>query len=66
MKMTPIFDRHGETVAWLLDDTVRDLSGHPVAFIQWDSLFDYDSRLLGRFSNGFFRDLWGQRRGVRR
>lgn len=55
----PIFDRSGATVGWLLDDTVRDLSGRAVAFISSGALFSYRPEHLGYFSDGFFRDRQG-------
>src|SRR4051794_11326945 len=52
--MEPIFDKDGKTVAWLLEDTVRDLAGHPAAFIRGEDIFDYYGRHLGRLHDGYF------------
>ncbi|WP_442892008.1 4-fold beta flower protein [Chryseobacterium sp. VD8] len=58
--MTPIYDRHGRTIAWINNNFIYHLSGRQVlAFINNNSVFTYGSRHLGRFSNGFFRDRNG-------
>jgi hypothetical protein len=58
--MEPIFDKNGQTVAWLNNEYIYSLSGRNVlAFLNNQSVFTYGSKYLGTFNNGFFRDKKG-------
>jgi hypothetical protein len=43
-------------VAWLNGDTVHDLDGNGIAFVQGAAVYDYSGQQIGYFNNGYFRD----------
>jgi hypothetical protein len=57
--MTPVFDRLGAVVGWVLDDRILDRGGRHRAFIHGSAVYGYDSRYRGTFKRGFFRDRSG-------
>jgi len=57
--MQAVFDRRGVTVGWIDDERVLDLRVQHRAFVRGSALFGYDTRYLGTFSGGFFRDRAG-------
>jgi hypothetical protein len=57
--MTPIFDRRGVVVAWLMDERILDRRGRHRAFLRGASVYGYDRRHRGTFKRSFFRDRHG-------
>ena len=51
--MEPIFDRHGQVIAWLNDGVVFDRNNQYRAFVRDGAIYTYPGRYLGRFENGF-------------
>ena len=58
--MEPIFDRHGEAVAWLREDIIFDAYGNARALIRGEQVYNYSATTLGTHSRGYFRDRRGQ------
>jgi len=55
--MDAVFDRHGQTIAWLHRDFIYNLNGtQALAFIYGGAVFNYSNTLLGFFNDGFVRD----------
>jgi hypothetical protein len=54
--MEPIFDRHGETVAWRHRDFIYDPKGKARALVRQRTVFTFQGKFLGRFEDGFYRD----------
>jgi len=57
--MSPIYGRTGAVVAWVNGDRIISLEGQHLAFIRNEAVYSYQSRYLGRFFGGFFRDHSG-------
>jgi hypothetical protein len=58
--MKPIYNRHGQLVAWLNRTYLHDLSGAQLwLFIGDGAVFTYKGRHVGGFTNGYFRDKDG-------
>jgi hypothetical protein len=55
----PIYDRHGQPVGWLQEDTVRQLDGDIVAFVCGEAVYDNTGACVGFIHNRYFRDLHG-------
>jgi len=55
----PLFDRKGQTVAWIQDDRILNRAGEHIAFLSNESVVDYAGRHLGVFRGGFVRDHAG-------
>lgn len=57
----PIFDRRAKLVAWFSDDgVIYSLKNQPIAHVANFAVFTYESRHLGYFDRGFFRDRKGR------
>jgi len=57
--MTPIFDRHGKTVGWLVSGVIFGPHHQPQAFVRRNAVFSFSGRHLGRVETGFIRDREG-------
>ena len=57
--MTPIYDANGRVCAWLLDDTLRNLSGRVIAFLRDEHIYGVTGRHLGIWDDGNIRDHRG-------
>jgi hypothetical protein len=55
----PIFDAYGVVVAWFSRDVLYDLHGYAVAFIRYKAVYGYDGVQVGFFSDGLFREGYG-------
>ncbi|MFJ6654688.1 4-fold beta flower protein [Micrococcus luteus] len=57
--MEALFDRNGYTCAWMKDDTLFDLAGRVVAYIDQTQVFGRQGRHFGRLVEGNVRDHHG-------
>lgn len=57
--MEPIFRSNGSVCAWKTGNTVRNMQGNTIAFINKEHVFSPNGITLGRFFNGYFWDLNG-------
>lgn len=57
--MEPIYTRSGAVVGWLHQQRVIDRYNNYRGFLHNNALYSMNGQYLGRFNNGFFRDLFG-------
>jgi hypothetical protein len=57
--MDAIFDREGSPIAWRHRDAIFDNAGQPLAIVRARAVFSLAGQALGRFEDGFYRDLDG-------
>ena len=55
----PIYDRRGQTVGWLEEDTIRLLDGTIAAFLTGEAVFNISGVCVGFIHDHCFRDLHG-------
>lgn len=58
--MTPVYDQSGNAVAWIKRPSIVDLQGEHVAMIHDVFVVSYRGRILGTFTQGWFRELDGR------
>ena len=54
-----LYDRLGEAIVHIKDNTIYTISGIPVAFLQHEYVYAYSGVQLGTYENGWLRDLQG-------
>jgi hypothetical protein len=58
--MDALFDGDGEVYAWLNEDgKIYGLDGQNLAFIEGDSIYDWDGNHVGWWTDGHIRDSYG-------
>jgi len=58
--MTTLHNRTGKAVVYINDSgTLYRFSGQPVAYLRGSSVYGFDGKHLGWFTNGWFRDRNG-------
>jgi len=61
--MKPIFSNKGVTIGWKKENIIYDINGNPRAFINKDSIFNYNGNYIGRLQNGYIREKFGNAAG---